>query len=50
MLIYQNDSDVLALFREAIERLFDLRLFCFPIANQEVLLRVGRLGDMSNAS
>lgn len=49
VLIYQDYSNVLSLFRESDECLLDLRLFRLRIAYEKVLLSVRRLGYVPSA-
>jgi hypothetical protein len=46
MLIYQENGDILALLREAIECGLDVGVLRFRIHHEEVLLRIRRLRDM----
>jgi hypothetical protein len=43
MLVYEQDSDILALLGEALERGFNVRVLCLGVYDEEVLLRVWRL-------
>jgi hypothetical protein len=49
MLVYEDYSNVLSFFGEANKCLFDLGSVRLCIADQEVLLGVGRFCDMSDA-
>lgn len=49
MLIYQYNANILALFCERVEGLFNGRLFGLGIAHEEVLLGVRGIGDMAHA-
>ena len=46
MLVDQEDADVLALLGEGIKGGLDGRRLCLAVNDEEVLLRVGRVGDM----
>lgn len=46
MLVYQQNRNVLPLFRERVERGLDFCVFGFIVHDQEILLRVWRIGDM----
>lgn len=48
MLVNQHDSDILSFLCESLECLLDRRLLRFLIHDQEVLLRVGGLRDMTD--
>jgi hypothetical protein len=50
MLVDQDDGNILALFRKPVERLFHLWSFRLRIADQEVLLGIRGIGDMTDAS
>jgi hypothetical protein len=50
MLIYQHNTNILALLRESVKRLLYCRFLGFRIANEEVLLRIGGIGNVTNAS
>ncbi len=49
MLVDQDNANILALFCKSVECQLDLRLLRLSITHEEVLLRIGRLGDVSNA-
>ena len=49
MLIYQDYADIFPFFCEPVEGVFDLGFLCLCIADEEVLLRVRRLCDMTSA-
>jgi len=46
MLVNQHDGDVLPLAREVVEGLFDGRGLGLGVDDEEVALRVGRVGDV----
>jgi hypothetical protein len=46
MLVYEQNGDVLALLGEALKGSFNVRVLCLGVHDQEVLLRVWRLGDV----
>ena len=50
MLIYEDYSNIFSLFGKSVEGLLNLGLLSLSIAHEKVLLRVGRIGDMANAS
>jgi hypothetical protein len=50
MLVDENYADILPLFREFVESLFDRRLLCLIIDDEKVALRVRRLCNVAYAS
>lgn len=46
MLVYEKDGNVLSFCHESIKRRFDGRVLRFCVYDEEVLLRIGRLGYM----
>jgi hypothetical protein len=48
MLVDQKNPDVLSLRGKSIESLFNCRIICLAVHNQEVLLRIRGFGDMLN--
>ncbi len=49
MLIDQHNANILALLCESVKCLLYCRFLGFRIANEEVLLGIGGIGDVTNA-
>jgi hypothetical protein len=50
MLVYEQNGDILALLGETLKRSFNVRVLCLGIYNEEVLLRIWRLGNVLKGS